>query len=103
MSYTFRIKVDLVKYLALSTTTTHTIDFSITNNENFASSYQSAYGLSFTKTSSSSSCTIYAGGSSVTKTGNDVLLISATNDYVIFDGTFEDTDIDVFVYGGCFL
>ena len=100
MSYTFRIKVDLVKYLAIDTTTTQTIDFSITNNENFVSTYESAYGLSFTKTSSLSStnAVVYAGGGSSTKIGNQVLSLSATNDYIIFDGTFNDTYFDEFMF-----
>ena len=101
MSYiTYRIKVDLIKYLAISSSTSQTIDFSITNNENFVTTYESAYGLRFTKTSSLSTttATIYAGGGSSTKTGNDVLDISATHDYVIFDGTFEDTSLNTFLF-----
>ena len=99
MAYlSYRVKIDLVKYLALSVLSTHQIDFSISNNENYVSGYETAYGLSLNITTSTTSLTIYAGGSSSTKTGNNVLTISATNDYVISDVSFDEQYFDEFLF-----
>lgn len=90
---TIRAKIDLVKFLAISTTSSVYLSFAIANNENYASAYESAYGFSLNKTTSLSTttATIYAGGSQTIKTGNEVLSISATNDYVISDITIDET------------
>lgn len=100
MSYSYRAKIDLIKFLDISVSAVSNINFSISNNENFKSSYESAYGLTLHKGTSLATtyAIVYAGGSSATKTGNDVLDISATQDYVICDVTFEDTDFDEFMF-----
>ena len=100
MSYSYRAKIDLIKFLDISVSTTSNIAFSIANNENFKLSYQNAYGLTLHKGTSLATtyAIVYAGGSSATKSGNDVLDISATQDYVITDLTFEDTDFDEFMF-----
>ena len=98
---TYRIKIDLIKFLNLSVDSATEIDLSIAENENFKSSYESAYGLKLHKGISlaNTNAIVYAGGTSVTKTGNDVLDISATQNYVITNATFDETqDLDEFMF-----
>lgn len=96
---TYRIKVDLIKLLALVVTATKHIEFSVANSENFIESYHGLYGFSIDKTTSSTTCVVYVGGSSVTKTNSAILDISETNDCVIFDGTFDETTyFDTFMF-----
>ena len=81
-----KIKIDLQKILDNATLVTQ--EFSLSNftyKENVYSTYQSLYGLKITRTSSNATMIIYAGGSEVTKNGSQILTLSATNDYVVFD------------------
>ena len=99
---TKRLKLDLLKLLKYKNTN---LDFASTieENENYKSTYMNAYGISITVTSSTTTVTLGVGGSTVTKTGNDILDISATNDYIvsnfIFDDQYEDEFLTLFKAG----
>ena len=93
---TVRTVLHLDKLLALTVTSTIQFDASISNTENFASGYGSPYGIKIIKTSSSTEVVIYAGGSEVHKMGDQILGISATNDYVFFDAVINNTNEDAY-------
>ena len=80
-----RIKINLDVLLDLTVTSTIELNFSISNNENFISTYETAYGMGIEKTTTTTTVTIYAGGGSSAKVDDAILGISATGDYVITD------------------
>lgn len=83
---TMKIKIDLQKILDNATSVTQEFSLSdFTYKENVYSTYQSLYGLKITRTSSNATIIIYVAGSEVIKNGSQILTLSATNDYVIFD------------------
>lgn len=95
----YKLKFDLTEYVSVTTTENISISFnSVTNQENFVSSWESAYGLTFNKSSSLTNVVIYAGGSSVTLANSNVTNLSATNDYVIFEADFDYEDFDSFMW-----
>ena len=89
---TVRTVLHLDKLLALTVTSTIQFDASISNLENFASGLTGAYGIRILKTSSSTEVVIYAGGSEAHRTGDQILTISATNDYVVFDAVIDENN-----------
>ena len=82
-----KIKINLNKIV--SSTPSSTQQFTITNvvsTENVVENYTSMVAIEVTRTTSTATCQIYAGGGSATKTGSDILDFSLTNDYIIVDG-----------------
>ena len=87
-----KVKINLNKLL--SNTPSSTQEFTISNVssvENIVNNYQSMVAIKVTRTTSTATCVIYAGGGTATITGNDILNISLTNDYIIVDGEFTFT------------
>ena len=84
-----KIKVDLARMI--SHAPSETLSFSIaypTYIGNVASSFEALVAVEFTRTSSTVSANVFAGGQSVSLTGNDVATLSATGDYVVFEGNW---------------
>lgn len=84
-----KIKVDLARMI--SHAPSETLSFSIaypTYIGNVAPSFEALVAVEFTRTASTVSANVFVGGQSVTLTGNDVANLSATGDYVVFEGTW---------------
>lgn len=82
-----KIKVDLARMI--SHAPSETVSFSIaypTYIGNVAPTFQSLVAVSFTRTSSAPSAEVFVGGQLVTLTGNGLADLSATGDYVVFEG-----------------
>ena len=84
-----KIKVDLARMI--SHAPSETLSFSIaypTYIGNVAPTFQSLVAASFTRTASAPSADVFVGGQTVALTGNDVARLSATGDYVVFEGNW---------------
>lgn len=84
-----KIKVDLASMI--SHAPSETLSFSIaypTYIGNVAQSFESLVAVEFTRTTSTVSANVFVGGQSVSLTGNDVIDLSATGDYVVFEGNW---------------
>lgn len=84
-----KVKINLNKLL--SNIPASIQDFTIgniTSTENTINSYAYMVAIHITRTSSTATCVIYAGGGQATLTGDQILNASLTNDYIIVDGDF---------------
>lgn len=100
-----RIRLDLIKLLNLSVSSSIQFDATIQEDENFRGSLAGSTSISITKSSSSVTVVVVAQGGVGTYTGSQILTISATNDYVIFTATFNDqaeSDFDFLFKAGVF-
>lgn len=85
-----KLKINLNKLLSNIPSSTQDFTISdITSTENTINSYANMVAIHITRTSSTATCVIYAGGGVATLTGNDILNASLTNDYIIVDGTIS--------------
>lgn len=82
-----KIKINLNKLLSNTPSSTQAFTISnIVSTENVIVNFAPMVAIDISRTSSNATCIIYAGGSEITKTGNEILGISLTNDYIIIDG-----------------
>ena len=79
-----KIKLDLTKLVATTLSNTNAIGFTVTNKENFASTYEEIGSLTIAKNLKSINT-----GVNILQ-NNDMLTLSATNNYVIFDAEFNE-------------
>lgn len=84
-----KIKVDLARMI--SHAPSETMSFSIaypTYIGNVTQSFESLVAVEFTRTTSTVSAIVFIRGQSTTLTGNDVADLSATGDYIVFEGNW---------------
>lgn len=87
-----KVKINLNKIVSNTPSSTQTFTISnITSVENTIDSYIHMVAIVVTRTSSTATCTISASGGTAVKTGNEILGISLSNDYIIVDGEFTFT------------